>query len=55
MCVTGSDYCVLEVMRGLRRDGDTAPFRISLRLVAVYCGQFTHLDMKYKRSLMFES
>ena len=29
--------------------------RISLLLVAVDCGQFTHLDMKHKGPLMFES
>ena len=29
--------------------------RISLLLVAVYCGQFTHFDMKHKGPLVFES
>ena len=29
--------------------------RISLLLVVVDCGQFTHLDMKHKGPLVFES
>ena len=53
-CVKGSDYCglvskgggVMEVQHHLRT---------SLLLVVLGCGEFTHLDLKHKGPLMFES